>query len=60
MAKLEEREKRSEGDHWYEKQQIVSPEMKELKDFKIEVAFDYTGNDGAHVLVGIVVSLKKY
>ena len=46
----DDREAKGDGDRWFEKNQICPPEIEELNDFRIEMLFAYSGDDGTQCL----------
>ena len=46
----DQREDNGDGDQWYEKNKLLSPDISEWKDFEIEMLFAYHGDDGTQCL----------
>ena len=49
-AEMECCEEREEGDQWFERQRITAPKVKDLKGFRIDMLFGYSGDDGTQCL----------
>ena len=46
----DQREDNGDGDQWYEKNELLPPDISELKDFRIEMLFAYNDDDGTQCL----------
>ena len=46
----EEREKKGDGDRWFERNQLLPPEILKLIGFRVEMLFAYNGDDGTQCL----------
>ena len=66
MEEIERREERGDGDVWYEKNKLVPPKAEKLKGFRIEMRFQYTGDNGSqcvgwyHGTIKKVVNAEKF
>ena len=46
----EEQEKKGDGDGWFERNQLLPPEMVKLIGFRVEMLLAYNGDDGTQFL----------
>lgn len=52
-------EERGEGDWWFEMQHTIAPNINKIKEFKIEMLFDYTSDDGEQCLQWLHGEIEK-